>query len=227
VAGIWTRRTTALLARYFVRSDRPRSLRLTNALRSVGLFSVVLLTITIASPPWEKLSARAMPIWHFVADQRQSSPNLSGLGATQKAWRRAHKPDPSRKLARGCCYLPRVRVEGKPRPTWVAVIFGDRPEKRVLTFTRLFEDGTRESSALASLTTDDLPKDATLVWQKEAGTCKIMQFVSNQFTTELGVVSSGPQVALFSSSDEAPYRSSRVQEAILMSASINDQDVAC
>jgi hypothetical protein len=158
---------------------------------------------------------------------QQATKDLPGLGATKKAWKRSHKVDKQRKLQKDCCYLPRVRSEGRFRDTWVAVLFDDPPERRVLGYTRIFADGTNESTALGLLKREDLPADAAVAWEKEDVACKIVQFTSATLATALGSDAQQPQVALISSNEDAPYSSSRILNAIVGLGSASDQDVTC
>lgn len=158
---------------------------------------------------------------------QRPSKDLPGIGATKKDWKRTHKPDKRRKLQKDCCYLPRVRSEGKLQDTWVAVIFGDPPERRVLEYIRIFADGTNESTALRLLQRKDVPRDAAVAWEKEDVACKIVQFTSAAFSAALGSDAQQPQVALFSSGEDAPYAPSRVVDAFVGLGSVSDQDVSC
>jgi hypothetical protein len=161
------------------------------------------------------------------ASAQQLSKKLPGIGATKKDWKRTHKPDKQRKLQKDCCYLPRVRSEGKLRDTWVAVIFGDPPEQRVLEYTRIFAHGTNESTASRLLQREDLPRDAVVAWEKEDVACKIVQFTSAAFSAALGSDAQQPQVALISSNEDVPYEPSRVLSAIVGLGSVTDQAVSC
>src|SRR4051794_10435264 len=93
---------------------------------------------------------------------------LPGLGASKKTWQHTHRIDRRPKLAKGCCYLPRVKSTsgGTSLPTWSAVQFGDPPKQRVLSYMRNFGPGVNETIALATLKRQDLPRDAVVAWEK-------------------------------------------------------------
>lgn len=170
---------------------------------------------------------RIAPAHAERASAQRATKDLPGLGATKKAWKRSRKVDRRSKLQKDCCYLPRVRSEGKYRDTWVAVRFGDPPERRVLGYTRIFPDGTNESRALALLRREDLPADAAVAWEKEDIACKIVQFTSATLATALGSDVQQPQVALISNNEDAPYSTSRTLNAIVGLGNASDQDVSC
>jgi hypothetical protein len=124
--------------------------------------------------------------------------------------------------------MPRVRSEGKLRDTWVAVLFGDPPDRRVLGYYRIFADGTDEATVLTRFKRQDLPADAVVVWEKESVSCKIVQLTSPTLAAALGNESyQQPQVALISNNDDAPYSSARILNAIVGLGSVSDQDVTC
>lgn len=164
-----------------------------------------------------------------VAAATGGQTQFPGLGATKKAWNKSHEMDRAPKLARACCYLPKVLVNGDYEDTWVAVIFDDPPKKRVLQYIRNFPDGTDEDFALLLLQRDDLPLDSVFLWEKIDGDCKLRQYSSPSFARALGEPSWGPQVALISESDEEfyPYTNSKVEEAILTFSPVEDRDVLC
>src|SRR5262249_31177309 len=129
------------------------------------------------------------------ASAQRPSRDLPGLGATKEDWKRTHKPDNRRKLRKDCCYLPRVQSQGEVQDTWVAVLLGDPPDRRVLEYTRNFSGKTDESAALRLLKREDLPADAAVAWEKEDVACKIIQFTSATFTAALGSEAQQPQIA--------------------------------
>jgi hypothetical protein len=152
---------------------------------------------------------------------------LPGLGATKHTWQRTHEADRNRKLVKGCCYLPKVDNGETDVDAWATLMFGDPPDRRVLTYTRNFEMGTDERIALASLLRRDLPRDSKFAWEKVDGSCKIRQYTSTLLGEVLGDPKLGPQVALVSDDDEASYRTSKVKYAIVLALDSTDRDVFC
>jgi hypothetical protein len=181
------------------------------AITIVGL----MVALSLASPCVEQASAQ------------QASRDLPGLGATKKEWKQTHKSDKRRKLQKDCCYLPRVRSQGEVQDTWVAVLFGDPPDRRVLEYTRNFEGRTNEAAALSQLKREDLPADSAVAWEKEDVACKIIQYTSATFTAALGSEAQQPQIALISNLDDGPYSSSRILNAIVGTGAVSDQDITC
>lgn len=161
-----------------------------------------------------------------VAQSSSTEPELPGIGATKKNWKRARKPDRNPKLQSGCCFVPKVTMEGRTQDTWVGVYYGDPPDRRVLSYYRNFNDGTDEAAALTALARDDLPVDASVVWQKVDGSCRLVQYSSDAFARAMESPTAGPLIGLISGPD-GDYTPTRVTSVVVSLGTVDDQDVRC
>lgn len=136
-------------------------------------------------------------------------PELTGYGATRKAWAANHRADPNPKLIKGCCYLPRQK-DGTDR--YYAV---QRDEHgRVFTYSMHFAPRVSASFLRFLLRRDELPPDARLVRRKRKPECLILQYRSAAAKRALGSALVG--VAIYSS-ETGPY-TGKVKDVIISGA---------
>ena len=109
---------------------------------------------------------------------------LTGYGATATTWAAHHRADPSPKVVKGCCYLPK-QADGLDR------YLGVQRDKhgRVDSYTLHFAPRVSPSAARALLRRSELPADAKLVRVKRSDNCVIVLYRSEAAKRALGSAS--------------------------------------
>jgi hypothetical protein len=150
--------------------------------------AVVTLTLTLAL---------ALPSAGIPALLGRSAVHLIAYGATRKAWAAHHVADPSPRLERGCCFLPK-QADGQDR--YYAVQYD---QGRVFSYEMHF--APKISASRAKLVVRrEVPPDARLVRHARRRDCEILQYRSAAARRALGSASVG--VALYTNVASGRYR---------------------
>jgi hypothetical protein len=118
-----------------------------------------------------------------ASGDRESS-ELTGYGATRKAWATHHVADPNPKLIRGCCFLPKQR-DGQDR--YYAVLYD---HGRVFMYSLHF--APRIGATLARrLMRREFPSDTRQIRTVRKATCEQIVYRSAKLKAATGSASVG------------------------------------
>jgi hypothetical protein len=145
----------------------------------------------------QKVVVAAVVALAVVAVATASAVRLTGYGAARTAWAAHHVADPSPKVVKGCCYLPK-QADGLDR------YLGVQSDKhgRVDSYTLHFAPRVSPSAARSLLRRSELPADAKVVRVKRSDNCVIVLYRSEAAKRALG---SASVVARLYSHDEGLY----------------------
>jgi len=123
-----------------------------------------------------------------AAPTTSDTSGLSGFGANRAPWDAAHVADT--RFAAGSTYDadPRLGESERFDDAYYAVL---HDQGRVSGYQQRFPRGTTVRKALAAVRQQDMPADATVVWQRELDTCYQVQFRSATLDKVFSVDPSG------------------------------------
>jgi len=148
---------------------------------------------------------------------------LTGIGATDAAWERTHRPDD--RYDAGAAYNPGfVPTADRANDQYYAV---DHLGGRIGMFSERMPPNAGVEEAMAQVQGADLPPDAKTVWSSVMGTCRQVQYQSATMATFSGEPHGGAVVSFYSAVD-GPYRSDHITEAfVTLLYSPTSADASC